>query len=152
MEILWPFWSPPRARSFFNEVSKDPFLPSARGPLGDGLVSERERLFSACTEFEALFLEMIIKGMRKTVPQTKSHQREIYQSLLDQELAHLMSRRGIGLAQMMTQRLSHAVGHDLGGDRPQVFSDSSDISFGDLRDEDYRGVSSAIEKDPGEER
>ncbi|SFH69421.1 flagellar protein FlgJ [Tindallia magadiensis] len=75
---------------------------------------EKERLMAACREFESIFLHMMIRQMRDTVPDNslieKSHAREIFEDLHDEELAKNMAKgQGIGLAQQMYQQLSRHV-------------------------------------------
>jgi flagellar protein FlgJ len=65
-----------------------------------------QRLREACREFEALFIRQILKGLRKTVPGGESRQKALYQSVLDDELAKIGSRRGLGLADMLYERLA----------------------------------------------
>lgn len=152
MEIGWRTWPSRTNETLFQERrEKDP-SSSALELQGDDRAAERERLLSACTEFEALFLEMLIKGMRKTVPQGTSRQGELYQGLLDEELARLLSTRGIGLAQMMMRRLSLGASSNHPEDGPQVFPNLTDIYIGNLGEEDPQGVSSMLDKGHGEER
>ncbi|HEY1059121.1 MAG TPA: rod-binding protein [Limnobacter sp.] len=60
------------------------------------------------TQFESIFLQMALKGMRDATPQgglfsdsaTKS-----YQAMYDQELVQKLSGRGLGLAQEIARQL-----------------------------------------------
>lgn len=58
-------------------------------------------------DFEALFVGMMIKSMRDTVPQKKTltgggHGEEVYRSMLDQEYATASVKRGgLGLAKQI---------------------------------------------------
>lgn len=71
-------------------------------------------LKDAAKQFEVLFMNMLLKSMRDTVPQEglfDSEQTRFYTSMLDQQLSEKMSTRGIGLAEIMVrqlQRQSHA--------------------------------------------
>lgn len=152
MEIGWRSWPSRSNGTLFQERREKDLSSSALELQGDDLAVERERLLSACTEFEALFLEMLIKDMRKTVPQRTSRQGELYQGLFDEELARLLSTRGIGLAQMMMKSLSLGApsGHPENG--PQVFPNLTDISIGNLGEEEPQGISSMFDKGYGEER
>lgn len=63
-------------------------------------------------QFEAMFLGMVLKGMRATTSQDgpfDSEQTRLYTSMLDQQLAQHMARRGTGLAEVMTRQLSGSV-------------------------------------------
>lgn len=68
-----------------------------------------QALKSAAKQFEALFLNMVLKSMRETIPQTElfnSDQTRLYTSLLDQQLSQTLSARGLGLADLMVKQLS----------------------------------------------
>lgn len=65
----------------------------------------------AARQFEALLLNVMMKGMRQTAGQDgmfDNEQTRLYTSMLDQQLAESMSRRGIGLAQVLERQLSPA--------------------------------------------
>ena len=62
-------------------------------------------------QFEALFLQMVLKSMRDATPHEglfDSEQTQMYQSLLDQQLGQVLggSHRGTGLAAMIEAQLS----------------------------------------------
>ncbi|MFY0989078.1 flagellar assembly peptidoglycan hydrolase FlgJ [Halomonas sp. C05BenzN] len=62
----------------------------------------------AAQQFEALFIQMMLKSMRDAVPTTgliDSKQTEFYQSLLDQQWSQTMASRGIGLADSLVAQL-----------------------------------------------
>ena len=73
-------------------------------------------LKNACRQFEAYFTDLMLKEMRKTVPQNdmlggQSNQREIFQGMMDQTLADTLSQRGnLGLGQMMYSELAPSLG------------------------------------------
>jgi peptidoglycan hydrolase FlgJ len=63
-------------------------------------------------QFEALLLNQMLKSMRETVGQDgmfDSEQTRMATSLMDQQLSEVMSRRGIGLAEMLVRQLSPAM-------------------------------------------
>jgi flagellar protein FlgJ len=65
-------------------------------------------LKGAAQQFEALFLNVLLKSMRETTSQDTpfdSEQTRMVQSMLDQQLAQVMASRGVGLADMMTRQL-----------------------------------------------
>ena len=72
-------------------------------------------LKKACQQFEAYFLDSLFKEMRKTVPKDKllgddAHQQEIFQEMMDQNVADSVSKQGgFGLADMMYRQLSPAL-------------------------------------------
>lgn len=70
-----------------------------------------KRLMEACREFEAIFLNELLKSMRKTIPQggllEKSFGQDVFQSMLDTEYAKIMAQsRTTGLAEILYQQLS----------------------------------------------
>ena len=69
-------------------------------------------LKAAAQQFEALFLQMMLKSMRDATPHEgpfDSEQTRMYESLLDQQLSQAMSTRGsLGLAAMLEKQLSRA--------------------------------------------
>lgn len=63
-------------------------------------------------QFEALLLNVMMKSMRETVGKEgvfDSDQTRMYTSLMDQQLSEVMSRRGVGLAEMLVRQLSPAM-------------------------------------------
>lgn len=73
--------------------------------------AEKEKLQKACQEFEAIFLNMMLKQMRGSVMEgdltEKSHAREIFEEMHDEEMSKAMSEgKGIGLAQQLYQQLT----------------------------------------------
>jgi len=66
-------------------------------------------LRTAATQFEALFMNMILKGMRDASPKDgmlSSSAGNTYTGMLDQQLAQNMAGRGTGLADMLVRQLS----------------------------------------------
>lgn len=68
-----------------------------------------EALRAAAKQFEALFLQMVLKSMRDAMPREglfDSDQSRMYESLLDQQLAQVMSsKNGVGLAAVIERQL-----------------------------------------------
>jgi flagellar protein FlgJ len=74
---------------------------------------EAAGLRGAAQQFEALFLQMMLKSMRDTIPSgglLDSQQGEFYQSMLDQQWAQTMAGRGIGLADHLVAQLEGQMG------------------------------------------
>jgi flagellar protein FlgJ len=69
-----------------------------------------QALKAAARQFEAVFLQMMLKSMRATVPQDgmfESDQTRFYQELLDSQLAQVMAAKGgTGLAAVIERQLS----------------------------------------------
>lgn len=70
-----------------------------------------EALRKAAQQFEALFLNMMLKSMREATPKDgifDSQQTEFYTQMYDQQLTQHLSGKGIGIANMMVQQLARA--------------------------------------------
>jgi len=68
---------------------------------------------AASKQFEAVFLNMVVKSMREATPQDSlmgSEQTKLYTSMLDQQLAQHLATRGTGLAAAMARQLSAHMG------------------------------------------
>lgn len=69
-----------------------------------------EALKTAAKQFEALFMNMVMKSMRDATPQDgifDSQQSKMYTSMLDQQVSQKMAARGIGLADVLIRQLSN---------------------------------------------
>ncbi|MEJ7807892.1 MAG: rod-binding protein, partial [Telluria sp.] len=67
-----------------------------------------EALKSAATQFEAMFINMMMKSMRDATPQdelTGSEQSKMFTGMLDQQMSQNMAKRGVGLADMLIRQL-----------------------------------------------
>jgi flagellar protein FlgJ len=63
----------------------------------------------AAQQFEALFINQMMKSMRDATPQdglTDNQQTKMFTSMLDQQLSQNMSKRGMGLADVLVRQLS----------------------------------------------
>lgn len=80
----------------------------------------RAGLKAASREFEALFLQMVLKAMRDAVPKSGlfgSQEMDLYQGLLDQQLTQTMSGRGTtGIAAALERQLGRAIAQRAGSD------------------------------------
>ncbi|GGI53050.1 flagellar assembly peptidoglycan hydrolase FlgJ [Oxalicibacterium solurbis] len=73
-----------------------------------------EALKATAKQFEALFVNMMMKSMREATPQDgmfDTQQTKMYQSMLDQQLSQNMASRGIGLADVLIRQLSNLPGN-----------------------------------------
>lgn len=69
-----------------------------------------ESLKAAATQFEALFVNMMMKSMRQAGSQDgmfDNEQSRMYTSMLDQQLSQKMASRGLGLADAMVRQMSN---------------------------------------------
>ena len=72
-------------------------------------VSE-EKLKKACADFEAIFINYMLKTMRSTIPQSGLNNfpgKDIYTSMVDQKVAEDLANKkgGIGLQEMLLRQL-----------------------------------------------
>jgi len=68
-----------------------------------------EALKSAATQFEAMFINMMMKSMRDATPQEgmlDNQQTKMFTSMLDQQMSQNMAKRGVGLADVLIRQLS----------------------------------------------
>lgn len=68
-----------------------------------------EALKAAAKQFEALFMNMIMKSMREATPQDgifDNEQSRMYTSMLDTQLSQNLAGKGLGLADMLVRQLS----------------------------------------------
>ncbi len=95
------------ARSTSSKISEDSFEKRLREAAAKGDDSE---LKEVCHEFESLFISMLYKQMKSTVPKSdyleSDTASDIYNSMLDDQLCEVSSERGIGLGDMMYKQLS----------------------------------------------
>ena len=82
---------------------------ASAGSLAASQAGEKTALRKAAEQFEALFIQEMLKTMRQTVEKdenTTSAHMETYESMLDRELALQMSKRGtVGVADMLVAHL-----------------------------------------------
>lgn len=74
--------------------------------------SPQEGLKQVSRQFEALFMQMVLKSMREATPSDgmfDTQQSKLYTSMLDQQLAQNLSGRGLGLAEAMQAQLSRSI-------------------------------------------
>ena len=93
------------------------------GSLRQGAKSDSpEALKGAATQFEAMFINMMMKSMRDAVPQDglmDNQQTKMFTSMLDQQLSQTMAKRGMGLADMLVRQMSQTASAQalaIGGD------------------------------------
>lgn len=68
-----------------------------------------EAIKKAAQQFEAIFLNMVLKSMRDATPKFNefdSEQSKTFISMLDQEMVQSLSKRGVGLADILEKQLS----------------------------------------------
>lgn len=86
-------------------------------------LKEEKALKSACEDFEAIFIHMMLKSGRNTVSEggliEKSNGTKMFEDMYDQEMAAAMSKSGqggIGIANMLYKQMSLGLNYK----RPEV--------------------------------
>jgi flagellar protein FlgJ len=76
-----------------------------------------QALKAAASQFEALFMQMLLKSMRDALPQDgplASDASRTYTGMLDAQLAQQLGKRGIGIADMLVKQLSRGLANAAG--------------------------------------
>jgi len=85
-----------------------------------GEYKDEKELKALAQQFEAIFMNQLMKSMRETLPKEgmlSSFSVDMYESMFDQEVAGEMSRgRGMGLADVLYTQLSRMNGTQPEGD------------------------------------
>lgn len=72
-----------------------------------------EALRAAAGQFEALFMQMLLKSMRDALPQDgpfASETTRTYTAMFDQQIAQQLAKKGIGIADVLVKQLSPRTG------------------------------------------
>ncbi|MBO9535845.1 flagellar assembly peptidoglycan hydrolase FlgJ [Herbaspirillum sp.] len=83
-----------------------------------------EAIKGAAKQFEALFLNMMMKSMRDATPHNSpfdNEQTKMFTSMLDQQMSQNLAQRGIGLADVLTRQLSASL--------PKKLPDAQDLEL-----------------------
>ncbi|MDO8651513.1 MAG: flagellar assembly peptidoglycan hydrolase FlgJ [Undibacterium sp.] len=93
----------------FDSKGLDELKQSAKNNSPDALKA-------AAKQFEALFMNMMLKSMRQAESKDspfENEQSRMYTSMLDQQLSQNMASRGIGLADALVRQLSNNAGNQI---------------------------------------
>jgi peptidoglycan hydrolase FlgJ len=75
-----------------------------------GTPAAEEEMEKVARDFESVFINKLLESMRKAIPKSgllESHSLDMYQSMMDQEMAKEMSeRKGMGMGEMIYNDLS----------------------------------------------
>ncbi len=69
----------------------------------------RQAVKKVATQFEALFMQMVLKSMREATPHSgllDSQEQDMYRGMLDQQLAQQIADRGTGLSELIARQLA----------------------------------------------
>lgn len=97
-------------------------MPTKPGFAVDSLKGKsNEELKKASKEFESMFMNLVIKEMRNTVPDSEvwgdSSKIKFFESMLDEEYSKMMQDSPNSLANQIYQNLSRILGQDSQGDQ-----------------------------------
>ena len=85
-------------------------LERMRSPSKFGKFDSEKEMEKVARDFESVFVNKLFESMRKGVPKSgllDSSAMKMYQSMMDQEMAKLMSvRKGMGIGEMVYKDLS----------------------------------------------
>ncbi|MCC6916451.1 flagellar assembly peptidoglycan hydrolase FlgJ [Nitrosomonas sp.] len=98
----------------------------------------QEGLKQTAKQFEALFLNMMVKSMRETIPKGglfDSDQSRFYTQMLDQQLVQNLSEKGVGLADVLVQQLSRTIKQEASPDNAISQAESLLTSIAGEREE-----------------
>lgn len=95
----------------FNTI--DPAMLVAQGQKPEAAAGKKENpetLRRTCQQFEAIFIQQLFKEMRAAVPNEglleNDRSIELYQSLMDQQVAEAMARKqGLGIGEALLREL-----------------------------------------------
>jgi flagellar protein FlgJ len=93
-----------------TNLDSNVLLAAAKTSETQPLPKDRKALKKSCQDFEAIFIQSMFKAMRKTVPEgelfKENNASEMYQDMLDQEIATKISQKqSIGLAEQMYRQM-----------------------------------------------
>jgi flagellar protein FlgJ len=72
----------------------------------------KQALAAAAGQFEALFMQMLLKSMREALPQDgplASETGKTYTAMFDQQIAQQLAKKGVGLADMLVKQMTGPV-------------------------------------------
>ena len=79
-------------------------------PLVNPKTDDDKKLLKVCQDFESIFVQQLLKEMRKTVPKDgflpESNEQSIYKSMFDEEIANKIAGQGtLGLAETLFEQI-----------------------------------------------
>jgi flagellar protein FlgJ len=118
--------SSPQLTQVANELAAD-------GRSLDGLKRDAQRdphgaMRKAAQQFEALFMQMVLKSMREATPKSglfDSPANDLYTGMLDQQMATRMSQSGTGLADVIVRQLTRHLPAAAPADAPSTTAPST---------------------------
>lgn len=96
--------------TFLSDKLYEPILMTGSKPSLEPRQVDERKLEKVCLEFEAIFINQMLKAMRKTIPKTnffkKESGRELFESLFDSEISKIVSQKGgFGLGKILYKKM-----------------------------------------------
>lgn len=95
------------AQNYKAKATDDDFEKKLKAAVENG---EEAELKQVCKEFEGIFLNMMYKQMKATVPKSdylqSDYGTEMYNTMMDETLVETISQKGMGLSDYMYKQLS----------------------------------------------
>jgi peptidoglycan hydrolase FlgJ len=95
--------------TLFNQLTEKN-LERMRGQSEFGKLNSKKDMEKVARDFESVFVNKLLESMRKGTPKSgllDSHAMDMYQSMMDQEMAKEMAKRkGMGMGEMVYKDLS----------------------------------------------
>ena len=95
--------------TLFNQLT-DQKIAGLRRQSEFGKVGSEEKMEEVARDFESIFINKLFETMRKAIPKSgllESNSMDMYQSMMDQEMAkELSKRKGMGMGEMVYNDLS----------------------------------------------
>lgn len=94
----------------------EPISKTGLSPFIDRRQVDERKLERVCLEFEAIFINQMLKAMRKTIPQSgflkKEAGRDLFESLFDSEISKIISLKGgFGLGKILYKKMVEQIDH-----------------------------------------
>ena len=75
---------------------------------------DEKKMMDACRQFESVFVNMLLKNMRSSIPEggfiERSYPREMFEGMFDEKMAEEIAKgQGMGLAKQMYGQLSRSM-------------------------------------------
>lgn len=114
-----------------EKLESDEFIKKLESLKGK---EDEKEIKEACEQFESVFINMLFKQMRKTIEDgglvQKSHARETFEGMLDEEMSKAITKAGgIGLSDMMVKHFLDRYAKS-GDDGKNTEDDAEDDSIG----------------------
>lgn len=111
--------------TLFNQLTEKN-MERLRGQSEFGKVGSEKEMEKVARDFESVFINKLFESMRKAIPKSglfDSSAMDMYQSMMDQEMAKEMSvRKGMGIGEMVYSDLSRVDKMRQGESIPSAFS------------------------------